>query len=153
MSTKTKNLKLIKPDVTDEVTQTIKDLATNFDLLDALYPVGSIYQSTKPTDPGTFLGGTWSPINGVFLLAQSQKHPVGSTGGEEEHTLTVAEMPSHNHDTSMLYGNTWGSGNQWTAYSSGDVTNYRFRVDATGGNQPHNNMPPYKSVFMWERTA
>ena len=101
MSSKTKNMGLTKPDVTDEIQQNIKDIAKNFDLLDALYPVGSIYQSTKPTDPGTFLGGTWSPINGVFLLAQSQKHPVGSTGGEEEHTLTVAEMPSHNHDTSM----------------------------------------------------
>ena len=153
MSTKTKNLKLVKSDVTDDVTQTIKDMATNFDLLDAMWPVGTIYQSTKPTDPGTFLGGTWSPINGVFLLAQSQKHPVGSTGGEEEHTLTVAEMPSHNHDTSMHYGTDWGGGNQWSAASADTHTDYRFRVDATGGNQPHNNMPPYRSVFMWERTA
>lgn len=152
MSTKTKNLKLIKPDVTDEVTQTIKDLATNFDLLDALYPVGSIYQSTKPTDPGTFLGGVWSPINGVFLLAQSQKHPVGSTGGEEEHTLTVAEMPSHTHDlTRVLWhdrGDVGGSG-KTGIIDWGDA----LATEATGGGKPHNNMPPYRSVFMWERTA
>ncbi|MCR5631339.1 MAG: hypothetical protein K6F24_05210 [Atopobiaceae bacterium] len=153
MSSKTKNMGLTKPDVTDEIQQSIKDIAKNFDLLDAMWPVGAIYQSTKPTDPSTFLGGTWSPINGVFLLAQSQKHPVGSTGGEEEHTLTVAEMPSHNHDTSMHYGTDSGGGYQWTARSADTYTNYRFKVDPTGGNQPHNNMPPYRSVFMWERTA
>ena len=49
MSTKTARLGLTKPDVTDDVTQTIKDLAKNFDLLDAMFPVGAIYQSTKPT--------------------------------------------------------------------------------------------------------
>lgn len=153
MSTKTSRLGLTKPDVTDGVTQTIKDLSKNFDLLDAMYPVGAIYQSTKPTDPSTFLGGTWQALNGVFLLAQSQKFPAGSTGGEDTHTLTINEMPNHSHDTSMLYGNTWGSGNQWTAYSSGDVTNYRFKVDPVGGGQPHNNMPPYRSVYMWERVS
>lgn len=153
MSTKTPRLGLTKPDVTDETVQTIKDLAKNFDLLDAMYPVGIIIQLTKPIDPSTFLGGTWQPLNGVFLLAQSQKFPAGSTGGEDTHTLTINEMPSHSHDTSMLYGHTWGSGNQWTAYSSGDVTNYRFKVDPVGGGQPHNNMPPYRSVYMWERVA
>lgn len=153
MSSKTANLKLTKPDITDEVTQTIKDLATNFDLLDAMWPVGAIYQSTKPTDPGTFLGGTWTPISGRFLLGQSAKHPAGATGGEEEHLLTIAEMPSHNHDTSMHYGVDAGGGNQWTAHSADTYTNYRFKVDFTGGSQPHNNMPPYKAVYMWERTA
>ena len=109
MSTKTARLGLTKPDVTDDVTQTIKDLAKNFDLLDAMFPVGAIYQSTKPTDPSTFLGGTWQALN--------------------------------------------GGGSQWTARSADTYTNYRFQVDAVGGGQPHNNMPPYRAVYMWERVA
>ena len=36
-------------------------------LLDMIYPVGSIYMSTKNTSPKTFLGGEWTQIAGRFL--------------------------------------------------------------------------------------
>ena len=59
----------------------------------AAYPVGSIYMSANATNPGTLFGGTWSQIQGRFLLAADGSHAAGSTGGEATHTLTQAEMP------------------------------------------------------------
>lgn len=91
------------------------------------YPVGSIYLSVTDVDPSSLFGGTWERIGGRFLLGADSTYAAGSTGGEASHQLTTAEMPSHNHA----------------------LDNY----NVTGGNQPHNNMPPYLAVFMWQRTA
>ena len=59
------------------------------------WPVGSIYTSTKPTDPHELFGGTWEPIQDTFLWCAGPKHAAGATGGEETHTLIIDEMPSH----------------------------------------------------------
>ena len=151
MSTTTASLKLTKPDVNDKVEDTISALATNFGILDALFPVGTIYQSTKSTNPSTFLGGTWTALTGRFLVGAGTDYPAGTTGGEATHTLTIAEMPSHTHPSSIpnVVQNT----------ATGSV-NYGFLGDgsykdsgSSGGGAAHNNMPPYRSVYMWERTA
>ena len=151
MSTTTASLKLTKPDVNDKVEDTISALATNFGILDALFPVGTIYQSTKSTNPSTFLGGTWTALTGRVLVGAGTDFPAGTTGGEKTHTLTIAEMPSHTHPSSIP------NVVQNTATGS---TNYGFLGDgsykdsgSSGGGAAHNNMPPYRSVYMWERTA
>ena len=80
-------------------------------LLDLFYPVGSIYTSTKNTNPATTLGGTWTQIKDRFLLCAGDSYSAGTTGGSTTHThtsaahthttaghtLTVNEMPSHVH--------------------------------------------------------
>ena len=146
-------------------------------LLDLVYPVGSIYLSVSGTDPQTLFGGTWARLEDVFLLAAGAKHPAGSTGGEEAHTLTVGEMPSHgNHlmqgrmyqeladnasndssyrsNTLYLGKNTFAStGNinrGWKDWNGGEM--YPAGTLKGGGN-PHNNMPPYLAVYTWKRTA
>lgn len=66
------------------------------------YPIGSIYMSINDVDPATIFGGTWEKIaDGTFLMASGNTHAVGTTGGEAEHTLSVDEMPSHNHSGSL----------------------------------------------------
>lgn len=71
--------------------------------LDA-YPVGSFYFSANATSPATLFGGTWEQLEqGRVLLSQGTNYPAGSTGGEATHTLTVAEMPSHNHAPNKTY--------------------------------------------------
>lgn len=59
------------------------------------FPVGAIYQSTSSTSPASIYGGGWTPLtDGRFLRPQGSWN---NLGGENEHKLTVAEMPRHNH--------------------------------------------------------
>ena len=68
------------------------------DLLNRVYPVGSIYMSTVNVSPASFLGGTWQAIEqGRMLMAAGSSWQAGTTGGAAYHTLTVAEMPAHDH--------------------------------------------------------
>ena len=119
-----------------------------------LHPVGSIYMSLDATDPGLIFGGTWEQIKGRFLLAASDEYKAEDTGGEATHKLTVAEMPSHNHslnNASELIG--W-SNSQQTNITNGHYGSIKnVSMNNTGGNQSHNNMPPYLAVYMWKRAA
>ena len=134
-------------------------IGSNF-VLDNVYPVGSIYMNVNSTNPGTLFGGTWEQIQGRFLLGMSSSYPAGSSGGEATHTLTTSEIPSHSHVA--LYGLD-GAVDDFLGGSSADygtragstwnTTNYDYSTSSTGGGQPHNNMPPYLSVYIWKRTA
>lgn len=122
------------------------------DLLNLVYPVGSIYMSTNSTSPQSFLGGTWTQITGCFLLAAGGGYSAGATGGEATHTLTTDEMPSHTHTISLKYGN---SGSVTTVAEMGTTTSATTTTvtsTSTGGGEAHNNMPPYLAVYVWKRT-
>lgn len=67
------------------------------EIINVIYPVGSIYMSVNDTSPQSFFGGTWAKIEGRFLLSSSSSYSTGATGGEATHKLTTAEMPSHTH--------------------------------------------------------
>ena len=121
------------------------------------YPVGSIYLSVNNVNPSSFFGGTWVQIKDRFLLTAGSTYTAGNTGGEATHTLTVDEMPSHNHYIKSYRGGTqWAVGYLWSraASDSGNVeggqSNY---TNNTGGGKAHNNMPPYLVVYAWKRTA
>ncbi len=99
-------------------------------------------------------GITWVRIENRFLLGSSNTYPINSTGGEASHVLTAAEMPLHNHAVQLNWGVNWidsQSGGAWTA-NSNTAVNHTEYTTGTGGNQAHNNMPPYKAVYIWERT-
>lgn len=124
-------------------------------LLDYLHPVGSVYQSTDSTSPADLFGGTWEQIKDVFLLAAGDSHAAGATGGEEEHELTVQELPSHGHGyTYTGQSDTTGTGAIRLVDPAGTENAYTGAKDGkTGGGQAHNNMPPYLAVYTWRRTA
>lgn len=70
-------------------------------VLQAVYPIGSIYASYNNTSPSTLFGfGTWAKIEGRFLLGTSSTYGLGSTGGAATVTLTVSQIPAHNHGAS-----------------------------------------------------
>lgn len=74
-------------------------------LLDA-HPVGSLYWSSKPTNPAELFGGTWKQIKDTFIWAKGDSDTVDATGGEKEHTLTEDEMPTHNHSDNIAISST-----------------------------------------------
>lgn len=63
----------------------------------AAHPVGSLYWSSKDTNPGTLFGGTWTPIKDKFVLAAGDTYTNGATGGAATVTLTTQQIPSHTH--------------------------------------------------------
>ena len=138
-------------------------------ILDAFYPVGTVYQTTDGGfNPNTSWGGTWEQIKDRFLLSAGDTYLGGSAGGEATHTLTSNEMPSHeghvlhgvgqaaDYQTGGRYlpmGNTsvYGSGGRgWYVNAANEPMP---ASKSEGGGQAHNNMPPYIAVYVWKRTA
>lgn len=83
---------------------------------------------------------------------------LGEIGGEQNVTLLQTEMPSHSHGVQATSGGTPvpdPGGNVWSSGAKGRPPMYAASVPATngpmnplatsisGGNLPHNNMPPY----------
>lgn len=137
---------------------------TASDILDMVYPVGSYYISHTNTSPASLFGGTWHRIEGRFLWAAPSTSTLGLTAGEQTHTLTEDEMPTHNHD-GLMY--THSSGAEYYVSLNAGSSGYKLswgglgtgagRADMhtveAGGGAAHNNMPPYVNVAIWRRTA
>lgn len=81
------------------------------------FPVGAIYMSYTSTSPASFIGGSWTQIEGRFLLAAGSGYTATKTGGEATHTLTVDEMAKHNHGMWVYNG-----GNYTSTYKMGLMT-------------------------------
>lgn len=140
-------------------------------------PVGSIYLSVNTINPSTYFGGTWERIKGRFLLgADDSSYTINNTGGEANVTLSVNQIPSHNHGAWLNNGGGhnhafWfgggansGNGNQipvansrwgqdYAGQTDGSHDHGGVTVDYKGGGQSHNNMPPYLVVYMWKRIS
>lgn len=96
-------------------------------------------------------------LRGRFILGASDSHEVGSTGGEESHTLANSEMPErtvmminsqynediHQFDINLPKMDTVQSGG-WTHTNLLDAK--RYGLVSYDVNQPHNNMPPYYTL-------
>lgn len=142
------------------------DETKRINVVDLVYPVGSIYMSVNSTNPSAIFGGTWEQIQDRFLLSAGSTYSAGSTGGEATHTLTINEMPSHRHERARdllnnqilgesggTYSNVVGLTFNTGKYVYTDTTHNNVVTDYTGGGQAHNNMPPYLAVYIWKRTA
>jgi microcystin-dependent protein len=118
---------------------------------------------------GTFYGGNGTSnfglpnFQGSFGLHQGQgagltPRVIGEIGGEAAVTLLATEMPSHNHLVNSAAsdgiaspaGAVFGSGGRGRlpAYATGppSLAMNPAAVTQTGGNQPHNNLPPYVTL-------
>lgn len=82
----------------------------------------------------------------------------GSTGGEYKHKLTVTELASHRHDAPIPQ-NLASVTTTDIGYGAMKVENPKIGGNAgyytslVGGNQSHNNIQPYITVYYWKRTA
>ena len=116
-----------------------------------------------------FFGGSWVawgagrvPVG--VSPAESEFNTVEKTGGAKTHTLTVAEMPLHNHGGKLLAGGGelgLGGGSAYHARVLPSGTGWTGpgnawgepNIAAQGDGQAHNNLQPYITCYMWKRTA
>jgi hypothetical protein len=145
---------------------------TRANLVDLIYPVGSIYMSVNSTSPRTLFGGTWEQIEDRFLLAAGSSYTAGDTGGSATVTLTEEQIPAHKHEQNSVVTGTYSGWTETTLekYStfvpstSDFYTNEELKTRVAwvtantstrtaGGDKSHNNMPPYLVVFIWKRIA
>lgn len=131
---------------------------------DTIYPIGSVLTSIDPNfDPNTqYEGQTWVRFaNGRTLIGVDEDDSDFVSAeiemGEKVHTLTVSEMPSHNHDIVYYNGavsDYLGGSNANYGLSDGSKTGvYSNVITNTGGSEAHNNIQPSITVFFWKRTA
>jgi hypothetical protein len=141
------------------------------DALAAAYPVGSIYMNASDaTNPATLLGfGTWVAFGAGRVLVgidagDTDFDTAEETGGAKTHTLTLDEIPTHDHlpnrNTYDTYNGLVRKSSQGyntargvdTTFGEIDILNKSLPIEE-GGDDPHNNLQPYIVVHMWKRTA
>lgn len=151
-------------------------------VLDKTHPVGSLYWSSNPTNPGSLFGGTWVQIKDKFILAAGDKYKNGATGGSADavvvsHTHSIPQLSGttnetgeHTHDFKWKQATTIdGAHNRWYTCTAPDEVSSRNELGAgkhthtvttnasTTGSQgvsgTGKNMPPYETYYCWKRTA
>ena len=142
-------------------------------MLDLIFPIGSIVIKADNNDYSNWLGFTWErTLVGRVAVGidstQTEFDTIGETGGEKTHTLTIQEMPVHNHSVKTIqYGwlsvmssidNNYGFAqngyykDRATAYD-GNEANNKVYADNNGGGQAHNILQPYQVVAYWKRIS
>lgn len=127
-------------------------------LMDIVYPVGSVYMTNSAVSPATYFGGTWTKVEKKFIFAADDTdYTVESTGGEVNHTLTTDEIPSHSHGYPVCWmgdGSTQVTSVHLTYRDSGYSNNLTtWQVYNSGGGKSHNNMPPYQCFYIYYRVS
>lgn len=139
-------------------------------ILQAVYPVGSVYVSiTDSRNPADILGfGTWEALPaGYGLVAQGTAtaedgstltFTAGQKSGEFKHQITIRELAKHQHLT--VWGETgtfpWGDDNDHTHKGNGskfDSDNPYPYSEPVGNDEYHNNVSPCIACYLWHRIA
>lgn len=128
------------------------------------YKVGDIYQTTiNHSDAAAVAAhhgyGTWERFaEGRTLVGLSTKaddpsdyKTIGNEFGKNEETLTLAQIPNHDHTVDMHSGSINGGTRAGTQNTSSSAAN--IKTNAVGGGEAHNNIQPSKVVGKWLRTA
>jgi hypothetical protein len=107
----------------------------------------------QPTDPKHKVWYRYLPSGGVEPLALTPRE-LHESGGEENHHLSLAEMPAHAHKT-LRAENTSGNGNFPSKEAMGQTGNVTAdgKTDEAGGSKPHNTMPPYYALNFCKKSG
>ena len=150
--------------ILDRLTTTINDALSTAIVNNnkATHPIHSTKITFNNVNPSTYITGTtWELVaQGKTLIGVDENdtdfNTAGKTGGSKTHTMTVNELVPHVHGQVVTTGSGGGisgradykeDGTSMNAYPQGCNT------DSAGGGQPFSIMPPYITVYIWERTA
>ena len=132
-------------DIIDSAMQAIRsgtDEVMKATLLNFCYPIGSLYWSSKSTNPASLFGGTWVQIKDRFVLACGDTYTSsGATGGASTVTLSVDNMPSHTHSFKGTEATTTSTVTGAGSFTSKDLTG-KFsggKTDSQGTNASYYN--------------
>lgn len=98
-------------------------------LLDIIYPVGSMYFSVSEVSPADSVGGTWTQIKDAVLAASGNSYSGAVNAYHGNKAMTVDQMPRHAHIPKNFNGSISGS----------ELWEYMFHVknfDSSGKEQP-----------------
>ncbi len=95
-------------------------------------------------------------LQGRASMSPGGGHTLGERGGEENHTVSVQELPAHGHAANAASSttDTYPAGHYWSPDVSGNVTFAttantaltNAAITSTGGSQAHPNMQPYLTL-------
>lgn len=166
-------INFINEETPDLSAETLNQLQTNIEtsineVLNQVYPIGRGFIDFTNTDFSNYLGFTWErELVGLTPIGIDETdtdfNTIGKTGGEKAHKLEKEELPP-----TYIYPN---EGNNDPITGGFDTTTgvnyYSLKTGVTNNNSPkltannpimhtplaHNNLPPYKVVAYWKRTA
>ena len=127
------------------------------DLYNAIFPIGQIVIKGDNEDYSNWLGFTWerTAVGKVLVGIDSTDtdlNTIGKIGAKKTHTVTVDEMPSHNHNIRAGEEGTEVH-NEFGPINTSNKNKYQILSLYSGGSQPHNNLQPYITCYMFKRTA
>lgn len=107
-------------------------------------------------DPNTvWPGTTWHKHGeGHYLVSAGDTYKANNTYGSNTHTLTIDEMPSHNHSGTtdeIKYGTNWNPGNDWSYSVASSATFSQYRsliINSTGGASSQQYAALLRSLYL-----
>ena len=136
-------------------------LSLGKELLTLVHPIRSaLFVDSADFNPNKhWPGTTWENLGCCVLMGcdpnDSRYNSPGTFAGENEHILTIDELPNHGHEVNFAPPNgnpdaVDGSGLQ---YGTKNGSSTGVLVKNTGGNQPHNNVQRSYLGYWWIRTS
>lgn len=103
------------------------------DTASKLYPVGSVYISFSSTNPQTLFGGTWTRLKDRMLMASGDTYAPNTTGGSATKTISVSNLPAHNHTVNSAGSHTHTA----SASTTGSHTHTVSGTNTSAGSHTH----------------
>lgn len=140
-------------------------------LLQRVYPIGSLYISESTVSPATLFGfGRWEKIEDKFLIGASQNTPIKSSGGSKTHShgnkngrngnLAAAIGATNNNTNVIGYKaandtdlTAVGNATYVVAGTGTGFTGWNHFTAVVGQTAEDGTLPPYYAVNIWRRVA
>jgi hypothetical protein len=137
-------------------------------VLEAIYPVGSVFVSGSDTMPVLIESiGTWVRLKGRMIIgldeAQAEFDTINETGGTISHTHPLSNNGQAKIDmsgstpfvrmhaaTTAAYATSLHLTSTTTVVAA-SISNVTRGTGLAGNTDSGNNVPPYKTKYMWER--